>query len=612
MRSLSLLYCLLFTLLSLSNPVTSSAQAVPPSPRPTSPAVLLENPGRPAPPKRELRAFWIATVANIDWPTQRGESPEVYRREYRRLLEAGQRAGLNAVFVQIRPVSDAFYKSDLEPWSKYLTGRQGKAPAENDDPLPFLIAEAHRHGMEFHAWFNPYRATMDTVTRTLAPTHPLRQHPDWFIKYASQYLYNPGLPAVRNHIKRVIMDVVRRYDIDGVHFDDYFYPYPEPNQVFHDEKAFQGQNPDSLKLADWRRQNVNTLISDLHDSIQNAKRWVKFGISPFGVWMNKSANPNGSDTRAGQPSYSNLYADSRLWLQEGWIDYIVPQLYWSTKFKLVPYATLLEWWTRNHFGRHLYIGHGTYRMLENTRSDTAWRNPRELMGQIRLNRSYPDDVQGSVFFSARSVATNPLHTSDSLRHDLFRAPALVPTMPWLDSLAPRPVREMVLNRTGRVATLTWAPDPVPATDGDLAAYYILYRFERGQVMTPDDPRHILAVVRPTGLGQPATFADTTARPGTAYAYFLTAADRLHNESPPIRVFSEGKLPVEVLAAAPPNMPAKDHRPTPRPPVVAAAPSRAASPVAAEQARAEAARAKAKVKEPVKRRRGFFARLFGLK
>jgi uncharacterized lipoprotein YddW (UPF0748 family) len=613
MRSLSLLYCLLFTLLSLSNPVTSSAQAVPPSPRPTSPAVLLENPVRPAPPKRELRAFWIATVANIDWPTQRGESPEVYRREYRRLLEAGQRAGLNAVFVQIRPVSDAFYKSDLEPWSKYLTGRQGKAPAENDDPLPFLIAEAHRHGMEFHAWFNPYRATMDSVTRTLAPTHPLRQHPEWFIKYASQYLYNPGLPAVRNHIKRVIMDVVRRYDIDGVHFDDYFYPYPEPNQVFHDERAFREQNPDSLKLADWRRQNVNTLISDLHDSIQTAKRWVKFGISPFGVWMNKSANPNGSDTRAGQPSYSNLYADSRLWLQEGWIDYIVPQLYWSTKFKLVPYATLLEWWTRNHFGRHLYIGHGTYRMLENTRSDTAWRNPRELMGQIRLNRSYPDDVQGSVFFSARSVATNPLHTSDSLRYDLFRAPALVPTMPWLDSLAPRPVREMVLNRTRRVATLTWAPDPVPAADGDLAAYYVLYRFERGQVMTPDDPRHILAVVRPTGLGQPATFADTTARPSTAYAYFLTAADRLHNESPPIRVFSEGKLPVEVLAAAPPNMPAKDHRPTPRPPVVAAAPARAASPVAAEQARAEAARARSKAKEPVKpRRRGFFARLFGLK
>ncbi|MGI4742192.1 MAG: family 10 glycosylhydrolase [Janthinobacterium lividum] len=613
MRSFSLCCRCLLTVFWLSCPAVLQAQAALPSPRPTRPAVLLEPADSPAPPKRELRAFWIATVANIDWPSQRGEAPEVYRREYRRLLDAGQRAGLNAVFMQIRPVSDAFYKSDLEPWSKYLTGRQGKAPADGDDPLPFLIAEAHRRGMEFHAWFNPYRATMDSVTRTLAPNHPIKQHPEWFIKYSQQYLYNPGLPAVRNHIKRVILDVVRRYDIDGVHFDDYFYPYPEPGQVFHDERAFVEQNPDNLSLADWRRQNVNLLIHDLHDSIGAAKRWVKFGISPFGVWMNKSADPLGSDTRAGQPSYSNLYADSRLWLQQGWIDYIVPQLYWSTKFRLVPYATLLEWWTRNSFGRHLYIGHGMYRMRESTRSDTAWRNPRELPTQIRLNRSYPDAVQGSVFFSANSLLNNPLHTTDSLRQRLYRAPALVPTMPWLDSLAPRPVREMVLNRTSRVATLTWAPDPVPAADGDLAAYYVLYRFERGQVMTPEDPRHILAVVRPTGLSQPATFADTTARPGTAYAYFLTAADRLHNESLPLRVFSEGRLPVEVLAAAPVNMPARDHRPTPHP--VATAPKPAAhptSPVAGELARAEAARTKVKPKTPVRRRRGFFARLFGLK
>jgi len=564
---------------------------------------------RPAPPKRELRGFWVATVANIDWPNQRGEAPEQYRREYRRLLDAGQRAGLNAVFVQIRPASDAFYKSDLEPWSKYLTGRQGRAPSGNDDPLPFLINEAHRRGMEFHAWFNPYRASLDTVTRALAPLHPYKRHPEWFIKYAGQYLYNPGLPEVRNHIERVILDVVRRYDIDGVHFDDYFYPYPEPGQVFHDEQAFRRQNPDSLKLADWRRQNVNILVHDLHDSIQAAKRWVKFGISPFGVWMNKSANPLGSDTRAGQPSYANLYADSRLWLEKGWVDYILPQLYWSTKFRLVPYATLLEWWTRNRFQRHLYIGHGTYRMLESTRSDTAWRNSRELLRQVRLNRDYPADVQGSVFFSAKSVATNPLHTTDSLRRDAYRAPALVPVMPWLDSLAPRPVRELVLNRLGHTATLTWQPDLRPAADGDLATYYVLYRFERGQVMGPNDPRRILAVVRPATLAQPAAFADTTAQPGVAYAYYLTAVDRLHNESIPVRIFSEGKLPVETLAAAPPAVasapPVAATRPAPRPPVAAA--PRPLPRTAAETA----PKTQAKVKERP-RRRGFFARLFGLK
>ncbi len=563
---------------------------------------------RPAPPKRELRGFWIATVANIDWPSQRGQAPEQYRREYRRLLDAGQRAGLNAVFLQIRPASDAFYKSDLEPWSKFLTGRQGRAPGENDDPLPFLIAEAHRRGMEFHAWFNPYRATTDSVKRGLGALHPLRRHPEWFIRYGGQYLYNPGLPAVRNHIKRVIFDVVRRYDIDGVHFDDYFYPYPEAGRVFHDEAAFRDQNPDSLRLPEWRRQNVNLLIHDLHDSIRLVKRWVKFGVSPFGVWKNKSEDPLGSDTRAGQPSYANLYADSRGWLEQGWVDYIMPQLYWSTKFRLVPYPVLLEWWTRNHFRRHLYIGQGTYRMLESTRSDTTWRNPRELPRQVRLNRTYPDDVQGSVYFSAISFATNPLHTTDSLRLDLYRTPALVPVMPWLDSLAPRPVRELTLRRAGRVASLSWTPNPLPADDGDLAAYYVLYRFERGQLISPNDSRRILAVLRPAGLGQPAAFQDTTARPGVPYTYCLTAVDRLHNESGPVRVFSEGRLPVEVLAGAPPAASvAVAARPAvaPRPPIAVAAPA-VPRPVSAEL---PAARTKTKFKP---HRRGFFARLFGLR
>ena len=609
-RYFRLLACALLTACCLGPAGRARAQA--PALTELAPRQLADDQG-PPPPKRELRGFWVATVGNIDWPNQRGEAPEHYRREYRRLLDAGQRAGLNAVFVQIRPCSDAFYKSDLEPWSKYLTGRQGKAPGDGDDPLLFLISEAHRRGMEFHAWFNPYRATMDTLTRSLSPLHPLRRHRDWFIRYASQYLYNPGLPDVRHHIERVILDVTRRYDIDGVHFDDYFYPYPEPGQVFHDELAYQQYNPDSLKLADWRRQNVNLLVHELHDSLRATKRWVKFGISPFGVWMNKSADPLGSDTRAGQPSYSNLYADSRLWLQEGWVDYILPQLYWSTKFRLVPYATLLEWWTRNRFDRHLYIGHGSYRMFESTRSDTAWRNPRELPRQLRLNRDYPDDVQGSVFFSAKSLVGNPLHTTDSLRADFYRAPALVPVMPWLDSLAPRPVRQLLLQRSGGLAILTWTPDPQPAPDGDLPAYYVLYRFERGQVMGPNDPRRILGIVRPLAPGQPGTYQDTTVVPGTAYAYYLTAVDRLHNESAPVRIFSEGKQAAESLAAAPAvtASPVAARPPAPRPaapaPPIAAIPRPQPRPAAA--AEEPAAKVKGKEKAPP-RRRGFFARLFG--
>ncbi|WP_375418325.1 glycoside hydrolase family 10 protein [uncultured Hymenobacter sp.] len=573
---------------------------------------------RPAPPKRELRGMWIATVENIDWPNQRGEAPEQYRREYRRLLDAGQRAGLNAVFVQIRPASDAFYKSRLEPWSKWLTGQQGRAPAGDDDPLPFLIREAHQRGLEFHAWFNPYRATMDSVTTRLARNHPYRQHPEWFLRYGGQLLYNPGLPEVRRHIMAVILDVTRRYDIDAVHFDDYFYPYPVSGKVFHDEAAFRDHNPDSLRsLADWRRQNVNILIRDLHDSLRVTKRWVKFGISPFGVWMNKSAHPDGSDTRAGQPSYSNLYADSRLWLKEGWIDYILPQLYWSTKFRLVPYATLLEWWTRHHYGRHLYIGHGTYRMLESTRSDTAWRNPAELLRQIQLNRTFGEESSGSVFFSAKSLLANPLRTTDSLRLSLFKYPALVPPMPWLDAVPPRPPVSFSLRRLRQFVSLTWLPGP-PAPDGDAATYYVLYRFGPGETPTPNDPRRILRVLRPETTGAAVTYVDTTARPAQAYAYYLTAVDRLHNESPPVRLLSTDREAGEVVAAAP-----AASAPIPTPPPVAVVKSppparppapRGAGPAATEsEAAAPAApRETRKVKVKAKaRRHGFLRWLLGV-
>ncbi|MDB5234559.1 MAG: glycoside hydrolase, partial [Hymenobacter sp.] len=416
---------------------------------------------------------------------------------------------------------------------------------------------------------------------------------------------------VRAHITRVILDVVRRYDIDAVHFDDYFYPYPETGQVFHDEAAFRDNNPEGFeKLADWRRNNVNVLIRDLHDSIRATKRWVKFGISPFGVWMNKSANPLGSDTRAGQPSYSNLYADSRLWLEKGWIDYILPQLYWSTNFKLVPYPILLEWWTRNHFDRHLYIGHGMYRMLESTRSDTTWRNPRELPRQIRLNRSYDGEAPGSVFFSAKSLLANPLHTTDSLRLNLFQYPALVPAMPWLDAVPPLPVANLTLRRLSHYVTLNWQSGP-PAPDGDIATYYVLYRFEANEPSTPNDPRRILALPRPAP-GFPATFVDTTAVPGQAYAYYVTAVDRLHNESRPMRVATLGLKSTELAVGA---APAGTVRPSASAPVVAAQPAVTQPrptlrlPASTDKPEASAPLIKVKTKEKP-RKRGFFARLFG--
>ncbi|GGG56544.1 family 10 glycosylhydrolase [Hymenobacter glacieicola] len=557
------------------------------------------------PPKRELRGVWIATVENIDWPSSRSLTPEQQRREYRRMLDDHQRSGINALFVQVRPASDAFYQSSLEPWSKWLTGQQGKAPTPYYDPLPFLIEEAHNRGMEFHAWFNPYRATMDTVTRRLAPTHPYRQHPEWFLRYSGKLLYNPGLPEVRQYISEVILDVVRRYDIDGVHFDDYFYPYPEAGQVIHDEDAFARFNPDNLKLADWRRQNVNTLIQELHGTIHQTKRWVKFGISPFGVWRNQSTDPNGSATKAFQ-GYDGLYADALEWLRQGWVDYVLPQLYWSTGFRVAQYPVLVEWWARNGNGRHLYIGHGAYRMSESTKSDTVWRNPRELPRQVRLNRTFPTEVSGSVFFSSKSLMANVLHTTDSLRQHEFRYPALVPTMPWLDAVPPRPAQNLTVTTEAGANTLAWQPGPV-AADGDQAAYYALYRFADDQTPTPDDPRNLLTVFRPQS-GRRLAFTDTTARPGRAYAYYLTAFDRLHNESRPISVRTTGRAAEVVVAqTAPPESvpspnttpapsPAPPARPTPRPPV-----SRPTTTV----------NTPTKVKVKTKpRRRGLLERIFG--
>ncbi|GAB2969065.1 glycoside hydrolase family 10 protein [Hymenobacter coalescens] len=557
------------------------------------------------PPKRELRGVWIATVENIDWPSRRNLTPEQQRREYTRMLDAQQRTGINAVFVQVRPASDAFYQSSLEPWSKWLTGQQGKAPGW--DPLPFLVDEAHKRGMEFHAWFNPYRASTDSVTARLAPQHPYHRHPEWFLRYSGKLLYNPGLPEVRAYITQVIMDVVRRYDIDGVHFDDYFYPYPEAKQTIHDEQAYARYNDQQLSLPDWRRRNVNQLVQQVHDSIDAEKHWVKFGISPFGVWMNSNEHPEGSDTRAFQ-GHAGLYADAREWLRQGWVDYVLPQLYWSTNFRAASYATLLEWWSRNRFDRHLYIGQGAYRMMESTKSDTTWRNPRELPRQVRLNRSYPQDISGSVFFSSKSLLTNGLKTTDSLRENLFRYPALLPTMPWKDAVPPRAPQMLTLTRGGGPVTLVWQAGPA-AADGDSAAAYVIYRFARGEQPTPDDPRHILAI-QPSRKRSTEAFVDTTARFGTEYAYYLTALDRLHNESGPLRVTTIGSVAGPVVARA--EAPA-----TP----ITATPDPAGQPIVTLPAQTEVKEkpgvTKVKttvgnnvIKTKAKKKRGFFGRLFG--
>ena len=316
---------------------------------------------------REFRGVWIATVANIDWPVSPDSPWEVQKREYIKLLDYYKNLNFNAVIVQIRAAGDAFYPSNFAPWSKYLTGKQGKAPATQENPLTWMIKEAHDRGLEFHAWLNPYRATMNLETSDLSPEHDFFKHRNWMLKYGTKWYYDPGLPEVKNHLLAIIKEVVTNYDIDAIHFDDYFYPYKEPKLDFPDKASYDKYKKPGQSRDDWRRQNVNDLILALSQTIKAQKPWVQFGISPFGVWRNQSKDPKGSPTQAGQTNYDDLYADVLLWMKNKWIDYLIPQLYWSMEHRLASHRKLADWWSNNSFGTNIYI---LYRDWETDRKST--------------------------------------------------------------------------------------------------------------------------------------------------------------------------------------------------------------------------------------------------
>jgi uncharacterized lipoprotein YddW (UPF0748 family) len=382
-----------------------------------------------AQPVYEFRGVWIATVDNIDWPRRNQYNVESQKADFIRQLDMHQRNGMNAMIVQIRPATDAFYPSQYEPWSQWLTGTQGKPPFPYYDPLQFMIEETHRRGMEFHAWCNPYRANFSVGKASIAPAHITRLHPEWFLNYGGTTYFDPGNKQGREWVTRVIQDIVSRYDVDAIHMDDYFYPYRIAGKEFPDAASY-ARDPRGLNREDWRRSNVDTIINQLNTVIKQTKPWVKFGISPFGVWRNQSRDSIGSPTKAGQTNYDDLYADILLWLKSGWIDYVAPQLYWEMGHKLVAYETLIEWWSKHTYGRHMYIGQGIYRALETSATSRAWRNANELPNQIKLLRTYPT-IQGSIYFSSTTFESNPNGWSDSLRNNYYRLPAMVPPMDWL-------------------------------------------------------------------------------------------------------------------------------------------------------------------------------------
>ena len=378
----------------------------------------------------EFRAAWIATVDNIDWPSKKGLSTDSQKVEYLRLLDMHQRNGLNAVIVQIRPATDAMYPSQYEPWSEWLTGKQGRPPMPYYDPLQFMIEEAHKRGLEFHAWCNPYRAEFSLNKSSIAPTHITRIHPEWFLKYGTTRYFDPGNKQAQEYVVRVIRDIVSRYNIDAIHFDDYFYPYRIAGKEFPDDESYVKYG-NGMSKDDWRRSNVDSIIVLLSKAIKEENKFCRFGISPFGVWRNKDKDPEGSETRAGQTNYDDLYADILLWLKNGWIDYVAPQLYWEFTQPNAPYGVLLEWWSKHTYGKHCYIGLGIYR----AGSNAAWKDSTLLPRQIQALRDAPN-VQGAIYFSSKSFIKNPNGWNDSLQNNYYHHPALIPPMEWIDSSKP--------------------------------------------------------------------------------------------------------------------------------------------------------------------------------
>ena len=463
-------------------------------------------------PKREFRAAWIATVANIDWPSKQGLPSEQQKAEFISRLNQLQDLGCNAVIVQVRPSSDAFYDSKIEPWSHYLTGHQGEPPSPYYDPLVFMVEEAHKRNLEFHAWFNPFRALVDSKKNPNPADHITHRHPEWIISYGGKSYLNPGEPEVRDYVTKVICDVVKRYDIDAVHIDDYFYPYRIAGQEFGDGRCYirYGKGQDK---NDWRRDNVNIFIENLNDRIKNLKPYVKLGISPFGVWRNASKDPEGSATHAGQTCYDDLYSDVLLWMRKGWIDYLLPQLYWEHYHHAAGFDVLLPWWQEHSYGRHVYAGLGVYRMAESRAG--AWAGGKEILWQIRDIRAAK--VPGFVFYSASSFDKIPHTLKDSLSERVNRYPALPPTMPWLDKEAPAaPV--VTIKEGNRGNKLEWQ------NNSNEKLRYVVYRFSANEDVNITRSDRIVSIQSKT------EFTDADSR--KSYTYVVTALDRLWNESKP--------------------------------------------------------------------------------
>ncbi len=467
-------------------------------------------------PKREFRGAWIQMING----QFQGMDRATMQANLTHQLDELKRCGINAIMFQVRGEADALYASPYEPWSRFLTGQQGRAPKPYWDPLAWMVDECHKRGMELHAWINPFRAKTKG-TKQLAVTHPYMKNPERFFEYDGIYLFDPGLHENRRYICSIASDIVRRYDVDGLHIDDYFYPYPVAGVSIPDQRTYAAHKNGIDNISDWRRYNVNLFIEMLHDSIHAVKPWVKFGVSPFGIYHNAKAGSNlpGSKTN-GTQNYDDLYADVLYWINKGWVDYTVPQLYWEIGHRVADYAELVKWWSRFAGGRPLFIGQD----VERTVRAADLKNPsiNQLNEKWRLQRSLRG-IQGSCLWYSAAVVRNEGNFATAIKQSFHRTPALQPLFPFIDDKAPK--------KPGKVKAV-WMPDgyylfwsaPKARKPMDEARNYVVYRFAKGERIDLFRTDRIVTITPQTMLKLPYAGGHEK------FTYVVTALDRLQNES----------------------------------------------------------------------------------
>ena len=469
-------------------------------------------------PKREFRGAWIQAING----QFKGKSTVEVQQMLTEQLNVLHEAGINAVIFQVRPEADALYASTLEPWSRYLTGTQGQAPNPYWDPMSWMIEECHKRGMEFHAWINPYRAKTSASAQTDSK-HITNQHPEWFIPYNNQLFFNPALQECRDYIKQVLTDIITRYDIDALHMDDYFYPYPANGQDFQDDADFTRLGGGFASKGDWRRNNVNLLIQEIHQLVHQLKPWVKFGVSPFGIYRNLKSDPHGSDTN-GLQNYDDLYADILLWTRNGWIDYNIPQIYWHVGHPAADYGKLVDWWAKHAENRPLFIGQSILNTVQNADPENA--NQHQMPLKMKLQRSY-QTIGGSCQWYTQNIVENVGNYTDLLKQVYHKYPALPPVFGFMDNKAPGKVKKLTLIATEDGPVLMWTA-PKAKTEMDKAMRYVVYRFGAKEQIDLEDPSKIVAITRENYINLPYNGGNEQ------FVYIVTALDRLHNESKPVK------------------------------------------------------------------------------